>query len=204
MLSWAGGKGPAVLIDERLPVFDADERHAVTVAAPPARAYEAIRTADFRRCLVIRPLFLLRSLPGLLADPRATMGRFLGIGREPGPLTLGTLTRAGFFQLGERPGSEIRLGTVGRFWKPSGGMRPTDPTEFDAFSEPGFAKAVWSFAVSPGPDGTSVLTTETRVLCTDAASRRRFRLYWRVIRPWSGLIRRDMLRVIRAEAEGRG
>ncbi len=193
-----------MLIDERLPVFDADERHSTAVAAPPARVYEAIRRADFRRCVVVRPLFFLRALPGLPSDPRATIRRFLSIGREPGRLTLDALARAGFFQLGERPGSEILFGTIGRFWKPSGGMRATDPAEFDAFSEPGFAKAGWNFAVSPAPDGTSVLTTETRVLCTDPASRRRFRLYWLAIRPWSGLIRRDMLRVIRAEAERRG
>jgi len=34
----------------------------------------------------------------------------------------------------------------------------------------------------------------------DAASRRRFRLYWLLIRPFSGLMRRLMLRAIAREA----
>jgi hypothetical protein len=40
------------------------------------------------------------------------------------------------------------------------------------------------------------LTTETRVRAGDARARRRFRLYWIAIRPWSGLIRRLWLREI--------
>ena len=50
-------------------------------------------------------------------------------------------------------------------------------------------------------DGTT-LSTETRVLATDEASRRAFRRYWLVIRPFSGLIRRVWLRAIRQRAEG--
>jgi hypothetical protein len=38
------------------------------------------------------------------------------------------------------------------------------------------------------------------VLCTDAASRRRFRLYWRVIHPGSAAIRVAWLRAIRRRA----
>ena len=40
------------------------------------------------------------------------------------------------------------------------------------------------------------LTTETRVYATDASTRRRFALYWRVIYPGSALIRRMWLRAI--------
>jgi hypothetical protein len=42
---------------------------------------------------------------------------------------------------------------------------------------------------------------ETRIFTPDAVARRRFRRYWLMIRPGSGLIRRLMLRSIRAEAE---
>lgn len=44
------------------------------------------------------------------------------------------------------------------------------------------------------------LTTETRVQAADARARRRFRLYWLFIRPWSGLIRRLWLREIARRA----
>jgi hypothetical protein len=50
------------------------------------------------------------------------------------------------------------------------------------------------------PGVGSRLYTETRVRCLGASSRRWFRLYWLVIRPFSGLLRRSMLRGIRTEA----
>ncbi|MGH2993821.1 MAG: hypothetical protein ACRDL1_09830 [Solirubrobacterales bacterium] len=45
-------------------------------------------------------------------------------------------------------------------------------------------------------DGRSRVITETRVAADDARSRRRFRLYWFAIRPFSGLIRRRWLAAI--------
>src|SRR5215213_1917910 len=52
------------------------------------------------------------------------------------------------------------------------------------------------------PTGDIVrLATETRVRCTDPASRRSFLRYWTVVGPFSGLIRREMLRSIRRAAE---
>jgi hypothetical protein len=50
-------------------------------------------------------------------------------------------------------------------------------------------------------NGETVLTTETRVYATDAATRKRFALYWRVIYPGSALIRVMWLRAIRNRAE---
>ncbi len=47
-------------------------------------------------------------------------------------------------------------------------------------------------------DGT--LSTETRVQLTDARSRRSFRRYWLVVRPFSGLVRRAWLRAIARRA----
>ncbi len=64
---------------------------------------------------------------------------------------------------------------------------------FDEFE--GYAKAVWDFRLTPEAGGTR-LSTETRINCTDAASRRRFRLYWRIVGPFSGLIRIALLRAV--------
>ena len=101
--------------------------------------------------------------------------------------------------LGERPGEELVLGTVGRFWRSGGETRLTSAAHFREPTPPGTAKAAWSFAVHRRPDGTE-LRTETRVLCADAAGRR-FRAYWLLIRPFSGLIRREMLAAVREAAE---
>jgi hypothetical protein len=42
----------------------------------------------------------------------------------------------------------------------------------------------------------TLLSTETRVHATDAATRRAFRRYWLLVRAGSGLIRRDILSAV--------
>jgi hypothetical protein len=64
------------------------------------------------------------------------------------------------------------------------------------------ARGVWNFGVSEIGTGKTLLETETRVTCGDVASRRKFRLYWLLVRPFSGLIRRLMLRAIRKHLTG--
>ncbi len=193
-----------MLLDDHLPVYDFVERHAAKLDASSRDAFAAVRRADLRRSIVTRALLLLRGLPGLVIAPRETVRRFLGRRGSP-PLTLDALGSAGFVVLGEEPEREIVLGTIGRFWRASGGMRRFTHGEFAGFDEPGWAKAAWNFRVEPAPDGAAIVSTETRILCTDERSRRTFRRYWRIIRPFSGLIRMEILRVIRREAErGRG
>jgi hypothetical protein len=45
------------------------------------------------------------------------------------------------------------------------------------------------------------LSTETRVHIEDPGSRRKFARYWRVVRPFSGLIRVSILRAAKRRAE---
>ena len=71
----------------------------------------------------------------------------------------------------------------------------------EAFDQPGYAKVVWSFRLEATGDGRTQLWTETRVRCLDPDSERRFRRYWRVGGPFSGLIRLAMLRAVKREAE---
>jgi hypothetical protein len=58
------------------------------------------------------------------------------------------------------------------------------------------ATAVIDFRVRPG-----TLATETRVHVPDPVSRRKFVRYWRVVRPFSGLIRSQVLRAAKRRAE---
>jgi hypothetical protein len=67
----------------------------------------------------------------------------------------------------------------------------------------------WRHWVSVSPSvivgdgaGGSIVTTETRVHATDPRSARRFAMYWRIIQPGSGFIRRRWLRAIEVRAEG--
>jgi hypothetical protein len=50
--------------------------------------------------------------------------------------------------------------------------------------------------------GLTDVITETRVRCVDDAARRRFAIYWFLIRVFSGWLRRDLLRRIARIAEG--
>lgn len=64
------------------------------------------------------------------------------------------------------------------------------------FEEPGWTKYLTDFHLEPC-DGGVQLTTETRGYSTNDRARRRFALYWALIRPASGPVRRDMLVTIR-------
>ncbi|MBI4635527.1 MAG: hypothetical protein HY727_04170 [Candidatus Rokubacteria bacterium] len=180
------------LIDELLPRFDEVERHELVVRAPAPAVYAALRRVDLLGPRVVRWLILLRGLPSALSGPRRR--------RPRGPVTLERLLESGFVLLGERAGRELALGIAGRFWRPAGERLALDADGFRAFDRPGHAKAVWTFSLEEQADGTTRLVTETRIQCLDRASRRRFRLYWRLVRPFSGLIRIALLRAIAREA----
>jgi hypothetical protein len=189
-----------MLLDEVLPEFHVRASYGTQVVASPERVYASVWTADFDHWRLMRTLFMLRGVPGFLAAPRETWRRVRAKGGRR-QVRLEDVLRSGFTLLGARPGEELVLGTVGRFWLARGELRPVSPESFRGLSAPGTAKAAWNFAVRPGTGGRAILTTETRVLCADHATRRRFHTYWTVIRPFSGLIRREMLAAIRETAE---
>ena len=182
-----------MLIDELLPRYDVVERHQIKILAPAHIVYEAVRELDLSDSRVVRLLFRLREVPGVCrSKPRDTQR--LG-------LTLRDLVASGFIVLGERPNEEIALGLVGRFWTASGKIKRMDAEAFNAFASPGFAKAVWNFCLSQDEAGATKLATETRVLCLDDSSRRKFKLYWTLIAPFSGVIRKEALRVVKLASE---
>jgi hypothetical protein len=190
-----------MLIDEFMPRWEAREAHSVRVRASPEATYEALRTADLGGHPVVRALLILRALPA------AVIARLRGLesGQPPNrALTLRDFEEHGFRVLAEDPPRELVLGLEGAFWKPSGELREIDPTSFRDAVPVGIARAAWNFSIVPAGAGHYVLRTETRILTGDGAARRRFRIYWMLIRPWSGLIRRLMLRGIRRQAESSG
>ena len=83
------------------------------------------------------------------------------------------------------PGEGLVLAVRGQFWHARGGDDGSAPAE-----------AVADFRI--GRDG---LSTETRVHVEDRAARRRFRRYWLLVRPFSGLIRIRLLCAAKRRAE---
>jgi len=183
-----------VLIDRYLHEYDVVERHHELVLADAERTYGAVRSVDLSRSRLVRGLVAARGLPRLVRGKRSASAS----------LTIDDLLRGGFVWLDEDPGRELVLGVIGTFWRPGGGVRRVEPAEFAAFDEPGLAKAVWNFRVLPDGEGRSFVTTETRVRVPDEATRRKFLLYWAAIGPFSGLIRKRALRLVKRDAERRG
>jgi hypothetical protein len=107
-----------------------------------------------------------------------------GIGLRRGEDTvLGTMVpRATILE--DVPGEGVVLTLSGQFWRLRG-RGPEAP-----------ATAVIDFRALPGS-----LATETRVHVPDPVSRRRFGHYWRIVRPFSGLIRMVVLRAAKRRAE---
>ena len=184
------------LIDDLLPRYDECERHTVTIDAPPDAVYRALRETDFGRLRALRALLALRAVPALLTGRLAKSER-----REP--LTLDNVVYGRATLLAEDPGQEIVLGIVGPFWRLCPELERLEAAEFRRGPRPGTAFAAWNFALERTDDGRTSLATETRVLCGDDASRKRFRRYWLLVHPFSAFIRRVMLRAIKREAERR-
>jgi hypothetical protein len=185
-----------VILDDVLPRWDVNEIHATTVASPPDAAYRAVRAVTPLDIRLLLPLMAIRVLPGLVLRRRLP-------GVSPRAPVIEAFLRNGFLLLGERPGAEIVVGAVGRFWQVSGaqGVRPMgSPAAFGSFDEPGWAKAVTGFVVRPEGECSRVIT-ETRIAGTDAGATRKFRRYWRVIAPGSAAIRVSWLNAIRRRAE---
>jgi hypothetical protein len=176
-----------MLIDDFLPSYDVRERHRIKIHAPVEKVYDAVRRLDISQTRLSMLLFRLRGIPA---------GSF-----APSCFTLDDFLKMRFILLGEKPNEELLLGLVGRFWTASGELRRLDAEGFRGFDEPGYAKAVWNFSLAGRSDGSVLLETETRVYCLDQASRRRFRLYWLLVGPFSGLIRREVLQAIKRSAE---
>jgi hypothetical protein len=85
------------------------------------------------------------------------------------------------FQTVEDGPERLVLQATGRPWRPGGGI-----------GDPNGARMTLALWAEPGR-----LLTETRVECPDDATARAFRRYWLAIRPFSGLIRRLLLRAAR-------
>ena len=169
-------------LPEALAQFDVSERHSIGVAASPEETWRALLGVTPGDAPLLRRLFRLRGLPAAADRPLVEL-----------------LRASGFRVLHDDPPRELVLGLVGRPWRPGGGIR-SDVADFAAFAERGYAKMGMDLRVRPDGGGARI-ETETRVALTDAAARRRFRAYWLVVRPFSGLVRRSWLAAAKRRAE---
>ena len=171
-----------MLIDQHLPEYHFVSAHSIEISADGRDVFDAARHGDFSNSAMIRRLFRLRGLPR-------------------SALSVDGLLGLGFVLLAEQSGREFVLGAVGKPWTPGGKLLRLDGAGYAAFDTAGYAKIAWNFTVDRPPAAPLRLSTETRVQCTDNASRRKFALYWRLAGPLSGWIRRAMLLGIKQRLE---
>ncbi len=184
MTSHSTRREPDPLAVELLPEFDVESSHSIWVSATPEATYAATRHLDLSGSRLVRWLFRLRGMPR-------------------SALTLDGLARIRFKPLVEDPPNAFALGLIGQFWRASGRLLDFDPATFTTARHPEFAKAIWLFRVHPESGQRCELVTTTRVYCMDPESRRRFLRYWKIIAPFSGVIRRQALQLARDAAEAK-
>jgi hypothetical protein len=182
-------------LDDFMPQWHFDEYHQTMIAAPPEVVYESIRNLDASCSPVVGLLLRLRELP-----LRLKKRDFKSPGLGP---TLDNMIKMGFIALADEAPRELVIGLAGLFWTLDLEILDLEPREFPGFAQAGYAKVAANFLVTRLGPGTSRLSTETRVQCLDPKSKRGFRRYWFMIRPFSGLIRLEWLRIVKREAEHR-
>ena len=174
-----------MLIDDFVPEYEFHERHSTVVRAPAQATLSAAEEWQLQESLVWRVLLLLRGL----GKPQGSLGEWA--------------ESMGFLCLG-RNDTEVVYGQIGRFWslrERANLVSPRTADEFRDFTDPRFAVSAFALSVESVSADSTRLSTETRIHTLSRSTRRRFRLYWLLIRPFSGLLRRSMLNGMRARAE---
>jgi hypothetical protein len=183
------------LLDEFIPEHEICERHSVSVSSPAETTFAAARDISFHDSRIARTIFWLRALPGRLLSGPPTPTE-----RRP---VLDEVTALGWRELARIPGRQVLMGAVTQPWRQQVQFRGLPPEEFVAFRDPGYAKIAWTIEVRPAGPLSTVFATETRVVTTDPVSRERFRRYWAFLSPGIRIIRFEILRLVKAEAERR-
>jgi hypothetical protein len=176
-------------IDEFLSIYDFSATYEIRINAPPSVVYQCLLRSDFNDLWLVRLLMTIRT------------GKLQPQNRVPRDLPE-RLQGTGFVILDDVPGEELVIGVAGKFWRPDGG-RCLDLTagDFAVFARTGYAKAAWNFKLRTESSTYTVLSTETRIKCFGRAALWKFRFYWSLVSPFSGLIRKAILKQVKTEAE---
>jgi hypothetical protein len=181
------------LVDSFMPKYEVREVHETKVAAPAELTYAVAKELDLQKSTIVRAIFTGREL--LMGAEHSK--------RENSASFLAEVLDLGWRVLAEDPGHELVVGAATQPWNANVEFRGIPSEEFAAFDEPGYAKIIFTLAADSAGPNRSVFHTETRVLTTDPESRQKFRLYWSVFSPGILLIRYEMLRLVKNEAERR-
>jgi hypothetical protein len=149
----------------------------IAVAAEPEQAYLRVRAVDLNEARAARRLVQVRALPARVRSWWEGTRR-----ARPGSARLEDLARAvpGLTLLGERPGHEVVVGAIGKFWMPGQSLVRVAPSAFRAFSLPRHAKLALALSVTPRAFGGSWISIELRGAGTDSVSAALLRCVWQL------------------------
>ncbi|MBC8441796.1 MAG: hypothetical protein H8D87_19185 [Deltaproteobacteria bacterium] len=167
------------LIDKYLPQYTFNEYHETVVNYPIENVYQIAKDVDLSKSKSIKFLFKLRRLP----TKRLNLQNFIN--------------DIGFSNLEENFPHENLIG----FWARVKIAKIPSYEEFINNSISPWIKVVWNFQFEEMEGNRTKVSTETRVLCVAPITKFTFGLYWSVIKPFSGLTRKKMLKIIKDESE---
>lgn len=172
---------------EALPAAEFVEHHSRVIDASPEHVWSALSATKWSDLRWTRGLIALRGLGSSSASERSIL--------ERGPVVVVQRDEPGYV-------AGVR---IARPWKAVPDIGPTVASlgELAQYRAPGWIKFGMDFTLQPLPGGRTRLSTSTLCEPTDEHARRRFARYWRVIAPFSGLIRRDLLCAVERRAYAR-
>lgn len=163
-----------------LPVYNYREEHSLDIVGSPEEVMREIINYRADRDTFFRYAIALREFPQRLLQPSKP---------SPAPFSLDNFTL-----LERNADQEVIWGLVGQFWKFDYGQAVIDDREsFLAFEQLDYAKLTLYFSIQQLDDLRCRVSTETRVACLGPKALFKFRPYWYLIRPVSGLIRHRIL-----------
>jgi hypothetical protein len=178
------------LFDDVVPQYQFGEKHSVRVHARPEQAIAAARAATWGD---LRSLVTLMKIRGAVSGhPYRDNGAFSVDKR-----ILDAFAASGYVTGGDDDevvmagGADTQAGRA---------LAVRSLQAYASFRKPGAVKMAFAFYAEDAGGGWSTLTTETRMVVEDGSSRGPA-IYWRLIVPGSGLLRREWLEGIKRRAE---
>jgi hypothetical protein len=167
------------LIDKYMQHYTFSEYHETVANCPIPNVYHVAKDFDLSKSKSIKILFTMRGLPTNRMNLK------------------GFIDDMGFTALEENFPHEFLIG----FWTRSKIVKISNYEDFINNSINPWIKTVWNFRFDEVEANKTIVSTETRILCVAPFSRYTFGLYWLVIKPFSGLIRKKMLKIIKDDSE---
>ena len=167
------------LIDKYMPQYTFNEYHETVVNCPIQNVYHIAKDVDLSKSKIIKFLFKIRGLP----TKRLNLQNFIN--------------DIDFTNLEENFPYEFLIG----FWARVKISKISNYEDFINNSISPWIKVVWNFQLEEMEENKTKVSTETRVLCVAPITKFTFGLYWSMIKPFSGLTRKKMLKIIKEDSE---